>query len=354
MKVVGIFLLGMFSMTSFAQDIELVTPDSGEGLNVMRAFAERRSTREFDSKELSLQDLSNILWATMGVNRQDNKLTAPSCQNKQEIRLFAFTGKGAYEYIPVNHLLRHVADGDFRPVIAGAQTFAQEAPLCLVMVADMEKFGRADAGAMTMAAVDVGIVTENACLAAAGLGLATVPRASMDAGRIREILGLSDKQIPLMNTPIGYFKGKTVTQGFSHGVDSIKVEVSTKTGSHHVLLTSGNEAVVTLKDNSLHTLPAQDTERLKALAEEQFVSKSEPVILSEEKASGRTDHPIFTITIYRGGEEDSTRYKMGTEDNGITRCTAQNIRYSDSFRELMFSVLSYANLKCAQCVTEFH
>lgn len=128
MKTICTFLLGMFSLASFAQDIELVTPESGEGLNIMRVFAERRSTREFDSKELSLRDLSNILWATMGVNRQDNKLTAPSCQNKQEIRLFAFTRKGAYEYIPVHHLLRHVAEGDFRLVIAGAQTFAQEAP----------------------------------------------------------------------------------------------------------------------------------------------------------------------------------------------------------------------------------
>lgn len=349
MKTICTVLLGLFSMASVAQDIALVTPDTGKGLNVMHALVERRSTREFDKRELTRQDLSNILWATMGVNRQDNRLTAPSCQNKQEIRLFAFTGKGAYEYMPVNHLLRQVAEGDFRPVIAGRQTFAQEAPLCLVMVADMEKFGSTDAGAMTMAAIDAGIVTENACVAAAGLGLAIVPRASMDAGQIRTILGLSDKQIPLMNTPIGYFKGKALTSGFSHDVDSIKVEVSTKAGSHHVLLTSENEAVVTLKDNSLHRLPAQDTERLKTLAEKLFVSKSEPIVLSEEKASGRTDHPIFTVTIYSGGKEEKRQYEMGTEDNGITRCTAKNIRYSDSFRELMFSVLSYAGLISARC-----
>lgn len=219
------------------------------------------------------------------------------------------------------------------------------------MVADMEKFGSTDAGAMTMAAIDAGIVTENACVAAAGLGLAIVPRASMDAGQIRKILGLSDKQIPLMNTPIGYFKGKALAAGFSHDVDSIKVEVSTMAGSHHVLLTSDNEAVVMTKDNSRHTLPAQETERLKALAEKLFVSKSEPVILSEEKASGRTDHPIFTVTVYCGGKEENTRYEMGTEDNGITRCTAKNIRYSDSFRELMCSVLSYAGLGAVAATT---
>ena len=68
----------------------------------------------------------------MGKNSTDNKLTAPSCLNKQEIRLFAFTSKGAYEYMPMTHTLRQVATGDFRPVIAGKQTFVNKAPLCLV------------------------------------------------------------------------------------------------------------------------------------------------------------------------------------------------------------------------------
>ncbi len=107
--------------------------------------------------------------------------------------------------MPMTHTLRQVATGDFRPVIAGKQTFVNKAPLCLVMVADMEKFGSSDNRAMTMAAIDAGIVTENACIAAAGLGLASVPRATMDVAKLQQILGLSDKQIPLMNVPVGYF-----------------------------------------------------------------------------------------------------------------------------------------------------
>ena len=188
-----------------AQDIALITPETGAGCNVMQAFNKRRSTREFDSNELSVQEMSNLLWATMGVNREDNKLTAPSCRNLQEIRLFVITGKGAYEYIPQSHSLRHIADGDFRPAVAGQQTFVNDAPLCLVMVADMDKFGSTDNRAMLMAAVDAGIVTENACIAAAGLGFATVPRASMDTEKLSEILGLNENQIPLMNVPVGRF-----------------------------------------------------------------------------------------------------------------------------------------------------
>ncbi|MDE6079305.1 MAG: SagB/ThcOx family dehydrogenase [Duncaniella sp.] len=206
MKKTVLSLMMLAALGVQAQDIALITPETGAGSNVMQAFAQRRSTREFDPKALTIQEMSNLLWATMGVNSQDNKLTAPSCRNLQEIRLFVVDGKGAYEYMPTSHTLRHIADGDFRPVVAGQQKFVNDAPMSIVIVADMDKFGSTDSRAMTMAAIDAGIVTENACVAAAGLGFAAVPRASMDTAKLQEILGLNENQIPLMNVPLGHFK----------------------------------------------------------------------------------------------------------------------------------------------------
>lgn len=206
MRKIFVFLITLAAFTLSAQDIALLAPETGKGVNVMQAFNQRRSTREFDSKELTLQDMSNLLWATMGINRQDNKLTAPSCRNLQEIRLFVITANGAYEYIPLSHSLHQVAEGDLRQMVAGQQDFVTNAPVSLLMVADMDKFGNTDSRSMTMAAIDAGIVTENACIAAAGLGLATVPRASMESDKLRQALGLTETQIPLMNAPVGYFK----------------------------------------------------------------------------------------------------------------------------------------------------
>ena len=57
-----------------------------------------------------------------------------------------------------------------------------------------------------MTAVDVGICTQNICLACAAFGLATVPRASMDREGIRKLLKLSENQQPIMNNPVGYAK----------------------------------------------------------------------------------------------------------------------------------------------------
>ena len=79
-----------------------------------------------------------------------------------------------------------------------------QAPLSLVIVADMTKFGTVDERARMMAAVDAGIVCENVCLTATSLGLATVPRATMDSAKIIELLGLDATQLPIMNNPIGY------------------------------------------------------------------------------------------------------------------------------------------------------
>ncbi len=132
---------------------------------------------------------------------------------------------------------------------------------------------------------------------------------------------------------------RQVTSQFSNGVDSIKVEVSTQVSTNHFMLTDRNKAIVKLMGKPEYALPNKTTKKLKALAENLFVKQTEDIILSEEEASGRTSHPIFTVTLYRNGNEEVTRYKMGTESNGITQCTTKNIRYSNSFREFMFSAL---------------
>lgn len=206
MKKLFLAVAAFIALSASAQDFSLAQPSKNRGLDIMQTFAQRQSNREFSSKELSDQDLSDLLWATMGQNRDNGKLTAPSCQNKQEIRLLVFSKDGVSEYIPSTHSLKKLADGDHRSLVAGRQDFVLQAPVSLVMVADMDKFGSKDERAMMMVSVDAGIVSENACVAAAGLGLVTVPRASMDADGIKKLLGFNDNQILIMNNPVGYAK----------------------------------------------------------------------------------------------------------------------------------------------------
>lgn len=191
-------------LTASADDKVLPAPDMTAGATVMEAMANRRSIREYSSREFTDQELSNLLWASMGQNRPDGRLTAPSCRNFQEIRLFLFDAKGVSEYHPATHSLTHIVAGDYRELVAGGQDFVKSAPISLVMIADMTKFGNITDHAKMMAAVDAGIVSQNISVACAALGFATVPRATMASAEIIKLLNLPDNHIAIMNNPVGF------------------------------------------------------------------------------------------------------------------------------------------------------
>lgn len=189
-----------------AQDLKTVKlnkPDTQRGLSLMAALEQRHSTREFSDRKLELQDLSDLLWAAVGINRPESgKRTAPTAMNKQEIDVYVCLPEGAYLYDAGAHALTPVAKGDFRQAVAGGQAFAKTAPVCLVIVADLDKFK----GEVLMPAMDAGIVSQNISLFCSAAGLITVPRASMDQDQLKKVLKLKDGQRPLMNHPVGYAK----------------------------------------------------------------------------------------------------------------------------------------------------
>lgn len=198
----------MAASCTSAQDISLPSPDLNEpSTTVMEALRTRHSVRSFDSTPLTMQQLSNLCWAAFGMSRDNNHRTAPTAMNRQEIRLLAFTDAGVYEYMAKDNLLKKLADGDRRSLVAGTenrqQTFVLNAPVSLVMVIDLDILGMKDEKAIMMGCVDAGNVSENINLYCQSVGLATVPRATMDVEGIRKLLGFTENQIPVMNNPVG-------------------------------------------------------------------------------------------------------------------------------------------------------
>lgn len=193
------------------QNIQLPKPDRNrQTLSMAQTLATRHSVREFSTKELSLQDLSDLCWAACGLSRDTEHITAASAMNRQEVRLFVFTKKATYEYIAKDNCLKLAADGDSRRLVAGTQEFAQDfvmdAPVSLVMVLDLDKLGGHDERSKMMGCVDVGNVSENVNLFCQAAGFVTVPRATMDTPAIKKLLGLNEHQIPVLNNPVGFGK----------------------------------------------------------------------------------------------------------------------------------------------------
>lgn len=202
------------AFTSFAQnDITLPKPDLTENsATVVNALATRHSVRDYDAtKELSMQQISNLCWAACGLSRDDDHRTSPTARNLQEIRLFVFSKNGVYEYNAAKNTLESKAQGDHRELIVGGkggfrQNFVMDAPVSLLMVIDFDIFGSKNENAVMMGCVDAGNVSENINLYCQAVGLATVPRATHDKQGLAALLGLTDNQLPIMNNPVGYAK----------------------------------------------------------------------------------------------------------------------------------------------------
>jgi SagB-type dehydrogenase family enzyme len=200
----------MASMSMYAQDLQVIklnNPDKTRGSAFMKALSDRESIREYDTKELSLQDLSDLLWAANGVNRPDGKRTAPSAMNRQEIDVYVINKDGAYLYNATENTLVPVAAGDFRKEVAAQQDFAATAPVSLVLVANLEKLGDpASENTRITGGIDAGIVSQNINIFCAAVGLATVPRGTMKGAELKAILKLSDSQRLMLNNPVGHPK----------------------------------------------------------------------------------------------------------------------------------------------------
>lgn len=205
------FLLAFLAVVTFAQVEKVITlnsPDQTIGSNTMKTFSDRASAREFDTTMLSMQDLSNLLWAANGVNRKDiGKRTAPSAQNSQDVDLYVCMKVGIYLYDAQKHLLDLVAEGDYRKLIAGKQETVASAPVICLMVSDVSRFkAGSDSLKTILGAIDARMVSQNIDIFCAAVGLSTRPRASMEKDKLRKILKLNDTQLLLMNNPVSYNK----------------------------------------------------------------------------------------------------------------------------------------------------
>jgi SagB-type dehydrogenase family enzyme len=180
----------------------LPPPDTQGGMPLMQALSQRHSERNFSPSALDPQLLSDLLWATAGVNRPDTEgRTTPSAMNSQEIDVYVALPEGVYRYEPSGHVLYLISATDVRRV-TGYQDFVDRAPLDLIFVADHSRMTAVPAGQReSYASVAAGAMAQNVYLFCASAGLETVIRAWIDRQALSEALGLqADHQILLSQT----------------------------------------------------------------------------------------------------------------------------------------------------------
>jgi SagB-type dehydrogenase family enzyme len=184
---------------------ELPEPVLPTATTLAEALSRRSSSRSFDARTLSLEQLSALLWAAFGINRRSSgRRTAPSAHNWQEIDIYAVTADGSYRYDPARHRLDLVRATDLRAA-TGRQDFVASAPLNLVYVADFERMLNVqEEDRAFLVGADAGCIAQNVYLYCAAADLATVVRALVDRRQLAMALGLRPTQRIVLAQSVGW------------------------------------------------------------------------------------------------------------------------------------------------------
>jgi len=199
--------LPMFFGACGVKPVKQSEPQAKGGMTLMQALKERKSTREFSSREIPSAVLSEMLWAADGINRPESgHRTAPSTMNVQEIDIYVAKADGMYLYDAKANTLTPVLSDDIR-ALTGMQAFVKDAPVNLIYVADYSRMSRmSDKDKEFYSAADTGFISQNVYLYCASAGLATVVRAMIDRPALAKAMNLRPEQKIILAQTVGYPK----------------------------------------------------------------------------------------------------------------------------------------------------
>ena len=174
------------------------------GMPLMQALSARQSQRDFDPKPLTLQTISDLLWAAAGVNRPDvDGRTVPSAMHSLEVEVHVALPQGLFRYDPKAHGLILEVASDVRRV-TGYQDFVDNAALDLIFVADHSRMKLVPAARrQPYAFAAAGAMSQNVYLYCASAGLATVVRAWFDHAALARTMGLGDDHELMLAQTVG-------------------------------------------------------------------------------------------------------------------------------------------------------
>jgi SagB-type dehydrogenase family enzyme len=203
--------------------IELPKPALDSDYSLEKALSKRRSIRKYTDKPVTLEEVSQLLWAAYGITYTREGLpdfvrggfkTAPSAGARYPLEIYLVAGDvegllpGIYWYVPEGHVIHRLSDGDVRASLQAAclsQKFAGEAPVSIVWSAVYErcteKYG--ERGRERYVCMDLGHSAQNVYLQCGSLGLGTCAIGAFTDESLQELIGMTEDEEPLYVMPVG-------------------------------------------------------------------------------------------------------------------------------------------------------
>jgi SagB-type dehydrogenase family enzyme len=192
-----------------AKEIKLRQPKEKGPTSIEETLHQRRSVRDYKKGSLSLDQVSQLLWAASGKNL--HRRTAPSAGATYPLEIYLVAGEveglepGIYHYSPSRNNLETVKEKDVRNGLSRAalgQEMIEEAPVSIIIAADYSRTtGRYGQRGIRYVHMEVGHVGQNVSLQAIALGLGTVMIGAFEDQKVKEVLGIGED--PLYIIPIG-------------------------------------------------------------------------------------------------------------------------------------------------------
>jgi nitroreductase len=204
--LLGAILVVVMGSAAWA-DTALPQPQK-EGGDALFTLLEKRAsgTRgSFPKGDISLEELSSILWAATGTNRGGKGWTVPLAGGREPyVKIYAIKRDGVFLYDWKGHSLKEVSDKNVLDDITG-DGFVRESAVVLIMVTDTGNLGSMSSmnGGNALAYVAAGAMSQNVYLAADSLGIGARYMISMKADAVKRELKLSGEDIPLCIIPLG-------------------------------------------------------------------------------------------------------------------------------------------------------
>lgn len=192
--------------------IQLPHPALSSDTSIEEALNNRRSIRDYSQAPLSLQDITQLLWAAQGITSPQGFRTAPSAGATYPLEVYIVTANvkglsaGIYHYLPANQMLEKIKNGNMRAMLVRAafgQKWVQDAAANIVITAvfsrTTKKYGERGNRYVYM---EAGHVAQNIFLQAVALHIGTVTVGGFNDNLVNQTLGIQN-EVPLYIMPIG-------------------------------------------------------------------------------------------------------------------------------------------------------
>jgi nitroreductase len=207
----AVLLMAGMALAAFGQDIGLPAPKAKVGLDLIDALKARSTSRSFVAKDIPLEDLSTVLWASNGIKSIDAvssaskaNRTIPYSGDKAYLNTYVFTAKGAYLYQPEKNALKQLGNKEVRDKITGE--FIKTSPVLILFTVDGDALPShfKGNGVISGAFGTAGEAASNVAIAASAFKLSSIIMYNIDAKTLPEAVALGKNETPVMLLQIGY------------------------------------------------------------------------------------------------------------------------------------------------------